>query len=153
MVSAGRGPRRQVDIRRAISTAYYGVFHYILASAADELIGASRQKTGRYRLLYRSIDHRTLSTICGDVRKSPVPPRYHPYVPTNGFGHGIKAFSFAFRELQFRRHLADYDPGIRFKLTDAEIVIRMAKEAVDQFRLAPEAERKDFLTLLVCPPR
>ena len=35
------GAPRQVDLRRAISNAYYGVFHAILAAAADEYAESS----------------------------------------------------------------------------------------------------------------
>jgi hypothetical protein len=34
-----KGPPLQVDLRRAISAAYYGVFHATLIAVADTLIG------------------------------------------------------------------------------------------------------------------
>ncbi len=66
-----------------------------------------------------------------------------------GLGSGVKVFAFAAQELQQRRHSADYDPGTRFKIADAEIAIRTAREAMNAFRNAPDAEKKAFLTLLV----
>ena len=153
MLPSSGGPRRQVDLRRAISNTYYALFHFIMTAAADEFVGATHQKGGRYRLMYRSIDHRTLSTVCGDVKKSPPPIKYAPYFSAIGLGGGIRAFAFAAQKLQQRRHSADYDPGTRFKIADAEIAIRTAREAMNAFRNAPDAEKKAFLTLLVCPPR
>jgi hypothetical protein len=50
------GPRRQVDIRRAISVAYYGLFHFTLTAADDEVVGSSQRATTRYALVYRSLD-------------------------------------------------------------------------------------------------
>jgi len=35
------GPPRQVDLRRAISAAYYGLFHFCLIAAADEFVDAA----------------------------------------------------------------------------------------------------------------
>jgi hypothetical protein len=44
---------RQADFRRAISAAYYGLFHAVLSAAADLFIGAGNRSTGRYELVYR----------------------------------------------------------------------------------------------------
>lgn len=48
------GPSRQVDLRRAISSAYYGLFHFVPTSVADEFVGTSLRATGRYVLVYRA---------------------------------------------------------------------------------------------------
>ena len=44
IVSPQPGPPRQVDIRRSISAAYYGLFHALLTAAADSV--ASRAQRG-----------------------------------------------------------------------------------------------------------
>jgi hypothetical protein len=48
---------RKTEIRRAISAAYYGVFHFVLAQAADMYVGAKYRGDPRYALAYRSISH------------------------------------------------------------------------------------------------
>src|SRR5262249_29408591 len=58
------GPPRQVDLRRAISSAYYGVFHAVLAAVANSFIGSTKQSTSLYSLVYRSIDHHALRNLC-----------------------------------------------------------------------------------------
>jgi hypothetical protein len=50
----------QADLRRAISTAYYVVFHFCLSAAADMVCGIASRSTARYSLVYRSVDHKTL---------------------------------------------------------------------------------------------
>ena len=42
------GPPRQVDLRRAISAAYYGIYHFCLTAAADEFVGVIHRATSRY---------------------------------------------------------------------------------------------------------
>jgi len=39
------GPPRQVDIRRAISAAYYATFHATITAAADQFIGVTSRDT------------------------------------------------------------------------------------------------------------
>src|ERR1700751_1842071 len=63
------GPPRQVDIRRAISAAYYGVFHAVLAAAADQFVGVTKRSTSQYGLVYRSVDHLWLKKLCEEVKK------------------------------------------------------------------------------------
>src|ERR1700691_675527 len=57
------GPPRQVDVRRAISAAYYAVFHATLAAAADQLVGVTKRASSGYTLVYRSIDHKELREL------------------------------------------------------------------------------------------
>lgn len=147
------GPPRQVDIRRAISSAYYGIFHFILARTADEFIGASKRSTKNYALAYRSVDHRSLYELCGEVSKTTLKPKYRMYEPTNGFGSNIAAFADAVRELQDKRHAADYDPTARFKTEDAKLALMTARSAIRRFERANEARKRAFLSLLAFPPR
>jgi hypothetical protein len=149
----GAGAPRQVDLRRAISSAYYGLFHFCLSAAADEFVGVGQRATPRYALVYRSIDHRILKDICIEVCKQRAATKYVPYIPRGGFDPKIQAFATAATELQERRHLADYDPMPRFRTPDAKLAVSTARSAVSQFDGANVDHRKAFLTLLICPPR
>jgi len=60
----------QVAVRRAISACYYGLFHYLLAAAADEFVGRRYRGTWRYGLIYRSIDHRHQKDLCKTMQGS-----------------------------------------------------------------------------------
>jgi hypothetical protein len=92
VVPSPAGPPRQVDLRRAISAAYYGVFHFCLTAAADEFVGVTQRATSRYALVYRSIDHKTFRDLCLEAKKPTPPAKFAPYVPTGGFGPNIQSF-------------------------------------------------------------
>lgn len=109
------GAPRQVDLRRAVPSAYYAVFHAVLIAAADEFIGRARRHETAYGLAYRRVDHAMLRDLCNEMQKSTLSPRYKRHEPTNGFGANLKAFAMSLVELQQRRHAADYDPMIRLK--------------------------------------
>jgi hypothetical protein len=153
IVASPTGARRQVDLRRAISSAYYGVFHALLIAAADEFVGLTKRSTSQYCLVYRSIDHRRIRDLCSDVKKSSLPARYAKHEPSGGFGSHIKAFAAAVVELQEIRHAADYDPSIRVLSSDALPAVSTARSARQRFQLASSRGRKAFLSLLVFPPR
>lgn len=147
------GAPRQADIRRAISSAYYGVFHFTMIALADEFVGITQRSSTRYVLVYRSTDHRTLKDICNDLAKQTPPQKYAPYLPGNGLGPDIEAFATATVELQEKRHRADYNPEPRFRVSDATFAIGTARSAVRRFKRASQERQKAFLTLLLCPPR
>ena len=147
------GPPRQVDVRRAISSAYYGVFHATLTAAADHFVGAAKRGTHRYGLVYRSVQHGALRSLCEIATKQQPTARYVPHLPDGSFGPNISAFAAAALELQEKRHSADYDPLIRVKTSDARLAIGTARAALQRFNSATASEREAFLTLLLFAPR
>ncbi len=147
------GPHRQVDLRRAISAAYYGVFHTITTAIADRIVGRGKRSTPRYTLVYRALDHRTLSNFCLMASRPSLPPKYQGHGPAGGFGHEIQVFSRAVHDLQQQRHAADYDPGLYLEVSEASIWIDLARTAIRQWAAAAEEEREAFLLLLLFPPR
>ncbi len=149
----GPGAPRQVDLRRAISSAYYGAFHTVLAAAADEFVGRTRRNETAYGLAYRRVDHATLRDLCTELQKPNLPARYRRYEPERGFGSDLTAFAMYLVELQQRRHAADYDPMIRLKRSDALLAVSTARSALHRFGGASARRRRIFLALLLFPPR
>lgn len=147
------GAPRQVDLRRAISNAYYGVFHFILTAAADEFAGVTQRATAQYALVYRHIDHRSFRELCNEIRKPSLPGKYAALAPKAGFSQAMKGFSAVAVDLQLKRHLADYDPQSTYNPSDAAFAIDSAVTAIQSFKGAGREERKIFLSLLVFPPR
>lgn len=147
------GPRRQVDLRRAISAAYYSVFHLLTAAAADRIVGRGKRATAHYALVYRDLDHRTLAQFCALASRPSLPPRYRRCCPEGGFSGKAQDFARAAFLLQQQRHAADYDPEQRFKPSEAEALIDVARTAVRQWSTADPEEREAFLMLLMFPPR
>jgi hypothetical protein len=147
-----RAPR-QADLRRAISSAYYALFHAILAAAADEFVGRTKRQSPRYELVYRSVTHKSLRTLCEDIVKQKLPARYAKYEPAGGFDTDLIAVASATVDLQEKRHLADYDPLLRVTASDAVVAIATARSALMRFNTANVTRKKTFLSLIVFSPR
>lgn len=152
LIASPGGAPRQADLRRAISSAYYGIFHATLTAVADLFVGVTKRPTAQYGLVYRSVDHRSLRALCSEIIKPTLPAKYAAYRP-RGFSPNIKAFAAAVVDLQEKRHTADYDPMIRVKSSDALAAVRTARRAVRRFDQASRQQRDLFLTLMVFPPR
>jgi hypothetical protein len=69
LVAAPSGRPREADVRRAISTAYCGLFHAIITAAADLYVGKTNRDTSRYGLVYRTVNHDWLRDLCKEVQK------------------------------------------------------------------------------------
>lgn len=147
------GPPRQVDLRRAISSAYYALFHKILIAAADEFVGFVHRGTREYALVFRSMDHGKLKDVCQEVVKSTPSPKYRAHIPAGGFSADLTDFADAFPTLQEQRHSADYDPLPRYRTSDARAVIATARVAIQKFTAVAPDERKAFLFLILFPPK
>jgi len=143
------GPPRQVDVRRAISAAYYAVFHFIMARAADLTVGSTRRWSARYAVVYRSIDHTQLRTICQAIKSARPDPKIGALVPNQRFGQPMALFAAMVQDLQLARHTADYDPTELYRSGDAIAAISAARTALQSWRSAPAEERAAFLTLLL----
>jgi NAD(P)-dependent dehydrogenase (short-subunit alcohol dehydrogenase family) len=151
-LTAARGAPRQADLRRAISAAYYGVFHFTLTAAADMVAGAGSRSTSLYSLAYRSVDHARLRTLCRQLSEPRIPRDLLSYARTDGFGR-IVDFAEVVAQLHELRSLADYDPSRRFLLDDARTAVADAREAIKSFEAANTEQRRAFLTLLLFKPR
>ncbi|KQT66249.1 MULTISPECIES: hypothetical protein [unclassified Aureimonas] len=146
------GPPRQVDIRRAISSAYYAAFHAVLTSVADEFIGGTKRQANEYQLIYRSISHKALKELLIEVAKHKPSKRIARHVPTDGFGQDLRVIATLLPALQEARHDADYDPAVRLKTSDAKSAITSSREIIARLNGADGVARKRFLTLLAFPP-
>lgn len=120
---------------------------------ADEFVGATKRTTRLYALAYRGVDHRALRDLCNAAQNSQLPPKYQSYAPTHGFEPSIRVFANTVKDLQERRHKADYDRSSRVKTLEATIAIAKARSAIERFQRASELQRVAFLTLLAFPPR
>lgn len=147
------GPPRQVDVRRAISAAYYAVFHAVLAAAADQIIGVTKRSDPHYALVYRAIDHKGLRVLCNLAKQPKMPEPYPNYLPRNGLGRDLAAFATAVIELQDKRNTADYDPSVRLKTVDALASIRAVEAALRRLARSEAAAKRAFLVMLLFPPK
>jgi uncharacterized protein (UPF0332 family) len=153
IVQSAAGAPRQADIRRAISTAYYALFHFILTGAADEFVGVTKRLSSRYTIVYRSINHSVLKKLCERLSNPKVSPDMLKHFPRSGLGANLPALASAVVELQEKRHLADYDPSKKFKTSDARRAIDTANGAIARFNRLNQKRRQAFVTLLCFPQR
>jgi uncharacterized protein (UPF0332 family) len=138
---ASRSKPRQSDLRRAVSSAYYALFHAIAKDVADVLVGVGHDRPDNaWRQAYRALDHGPAKTACEQLRSLNFPPR-------------LQDCGDAFVEFQLARHRADYDPAHRLQRAEALAAVARAEEAIGQLKSCRRKDRKAFAVLLLLKRR
>lgn len=146
--------RDETDLRRAVSTTYYALFHYALRAAADLTIGAASRGAPRYSLVYCSVDHVRLKNLRDQLRGATPQDVILPYAPPPPAYFGKMAvFVRLVVNLQHERHYADYHPSARFDEARATQALTAARVAIKAFEDSTAEQREAFLTLLLFKPR
>jgi uncharacterized protein (UPF0332 family) len=142
-LAAASGTRpKQADLRRAISAAYYAVFHSLCKNCADTLVGTVKmQRPNRaWQQVYRGLDHKSARQACEAAR-------------TLGFPATIVSCADAFVSLQRQRHEADYDPTFKTTRAEARSALNLAKAAINDLRNSNSNDRKAFAVQLLFKKR
>ena len=124
----------QTELQRAVSCAYYAMFHTLAASNADALIGdtpAARQRW-TWQQAYRAIDHRPTRN---KLTRASLGSR---------FPVAVSRFGEAFAVAQRMRHAADYDPENVFSSPDVAEIIDRAEVNINAFSQIDAAVRRDL---------
>lgn len=141
-----RGAPRQVKLRRAISTTYYALFHFLINRAVGEIVGANADWP-RYRMVYRSFLHGDMRAACQQATAA-LSTESQRVLEITAFCPEIRVCAQTFIELQKLRHEADYDPGVKMTLSDTRTVIAKAQAAIQSLNAAPQFEQRLFLLSL-----
>lgn len=130
---------KQASLRRAVSTAYYALFHLLV----DEAVGkwaVERQRS----VLARTFEHGRMKGSCDDVLKrvksgANLPPE-------------LNTVAQNFIQLQQHRHTADYDNSKQWSRTDVMNVLTLATEAFSAWvAISAQDAAQDFLLQLFLP--
>ena len=137
LIEAARGltelsPRRpsQANLRRALSTAYYAVFHCLAATVADALLGKGR--SAAWHQAYRALEHGSARRACKNVEAM------------REFPLEVRNFAKTFSDLQRTRHQADYALDGRYAKPEVLAEINKADAAIARLEAADIRHRRSF---------
>ena len=122
------GQPSQEALRRAVSTAYYAMFHALANSNADLIAGArTPSNQANWTATYRSLRH------------------YRAENPLHGWPHlfsqPLQDFAVVISSAKRRREDADYNPDVEFTQAQVIIWIDRAERAIINFNAASPQER------------
>ena len=129
---AESGDAPQARLRRAVSTAYYAMFHCLAASAAGLFIGTERGPA--WHRTYRALEHGRARSACRQAQAMPE------------FPVEVRDFAEAFVVLQIERQGADYAlDRPTYQKSDVRDLIASAELAIGLFEQAAVDARRGFV--------
>ena len=130
----------QTHLKRAVSTAYYAMFHAVCANAAALLPDEIDEPAAPAAWLqaYRGPEHTHVRNQCRNAGlMAPFPP-------------DIRNFAHSIVQIQSHRNQADYNPRSDFSRFDVLEIIDDAERAINQLSSASAAIRRAFaITILL----
>ena len=127
--------------RRAISIAYYSLFHALAESNAASLIGTltDAASAAAWSRVYRGLDH---STARRELQRQ-----------RHEFSEPARNFADTFDRLQRLRHSADYDHNAAVSIDQASVALDQAEAAILDYLQTPVSERVYIATITLIRPR
>ena len=147
--ATNRGRPRETNLRRAVSTTYYALFHCLATSCADMIVGGTRSNRSQpaWRQAYRALQH-------GHARQRCERPNIIAKFPDE-----IQDFAKLFVDMQKKRHSADYDPDATYSpvmvFFKSNIIqdIFVAENVIHRFSKTPLRDRRAFAVYILLDRR
>jgi hypothetical protein len=150
---------RQANLKRALSTAYYALFHLLIHDAVGFLVG---QKAPYRSFLTRAFSHTNMLSAAKEFhlshveatsgravqsgRRSSVTPSSAPSTAL-AIPPDLNAVADTFVLLQETRHQADYDVSRRFTRKEAEALVGQAEAAFVSWKAVRKSPSARFFLL------
>jgi hypothetical protein len=141
-----KDPATQADLRRAVSTAYYALFHLLVsATALNWSRDSSRNALGRM------FDHKPMKKVSDRYANPKTMPfdREDPSPVSD-----LRLVADTFVKLQDRRHIADYDNGKNWGRVEAMEDVVSALTAFEVWNKIKHTDiAQEYLVSLLIRPR
>lgn len=140
-------PKRpqQANLRRAVSSAYYALFHYLIDEACRSIIGTQQDRKQYRQVVARGFEHGAMNKACRSFSGGSLPQNIERTLP-RGFviPNELQNVAQTYTELQEERHRADYDLSQNFKRSEVLALVRQAEEARRLFQQLNDIVMKKF---------
>lgn len=139
---------KQASLRRAVSAAYYSLFH-LLTEEAAQLLLKDRDIKPLQQLMQRTFSHGAMKTAAKAFAGGNLAPAIAQHFP-GPISADLSTVATTFIDLQDARHRADYDLSYSFTRQEVLDLIQAVDDAVqcwEQIRKQPDA--KTFLVMLL----
>src|SRR5580704_16149320 len=142
---AGKHGATQADLRRAVSTAYYALFHLLVSETTVNWSRASSRDA-----LGRMFDHKPMKKVSDRYGN----PKSMPFTAEDQrFVSALRLVAKSFVQLQDRRHVADYDNGTFWTYSDAVEEVNTASLAFALWKeIRNENIAQEYLVSLLIRP-
>jgi uncharacterized protein (UPF0332 family) len=118
----------QANLRRAVSSAYYAVFHLFSSEVSAQIVSSG--PTGLRERTQRALSHNSMYKAAESFSQSGIRPRNLPsdINLADPVSADLVSIAKGFKLLQDERHTADYDVGQSFERLKVLALVETAEE-------------------------
>jgi hypothetical protein len=148
MVDRNPGTPVEAELRRAVSTAYYALFHLLVDDGTNRIVAVASIRSR----VARTFDHKLMKLVCQEYVKLKPDSTGKYTLPS---GHDVPAeivnLASTFVALQEARHQADYNTGTPVTHLQAETEVGRVEQSFADWHLVQAHPATDtFLAELWC---
>lgn len=125
---------RQASLRRAISAAYYALFHLLSEEVTSLMLGGSPRRRRFRHALARGLTHTSMAAACKSFEAASLPRGLTETIGTLVVPVDLKEFARRFLKLQVERHQADYNAARVYHRGEVLELVQEAETAVVAWR-------------------
>jgi len=140
---------KQVNLRRAVSSVYYALFHYLVHEGCCQQIGTQHVQSPFRHVIGRGYSHSVMKQACASFGGGTLKEAVKKGLPLDAnrnypIPKPIRDLAATFAELQEKRQLADYDLSERFARAEVLTLIEEVEDAIKKFGKLPASNDKSF---------
>ncbi len=122
---------KQGNLRRALSSGYYALFHFLIDQSTRNLIGVAPADTSLRHLVSRAYAHEEMASAAKSFRSGNLPSIVQrTYGAPMAIPPALRDVAALFVVAQERRHQADYDLAVKFVRSDVLAFVSRVEQAI-----------------------
>ena len=133
LVEQAPDPSAQANLRRAVSTVYYALFHLFVYEATRRMFGTGDDRAALRACLARGFAHRTMKSVAMAFKAGKAPAKLAAALAGRDPQRELVDVARLFCELQQARETADYDVAYRFTPRNAAAFVERAEQAFEDW--------------------
>jgi uncharacterized protein (UPF0332 family) len=120
---------KQANLRRALSSAYYALFH-LLIDAASGLYSGDKNRKAK---IARTYQHKDMKQVAARFSRGDMPKLLSTAIAPTIEGEKLRRVAETFVSLQDARHEADYDLTQTFTRAEVLALVEQVQQAFDDW--------------------
>ena len=132
---------KQASLRRAVSVAYYALFHLLCDEASGVLVRGLRDGNDLQARTARTLEHGTMARVCRAFASDALPSGLQFLRPLDA---DLRLVARVFAEMQEERHRADYNTQAQFSRIDTIALIDQTEEAFDAWNRVRQSDAATY---------
>ena len=135
---------KQANLRRAVSAAYYALFHFLIEESTLLAVGTSNDARPLRQLVGRGFSHTAMRSASAEMGKGTPIDLLKSFWPRYAVASSVELqrLARAFVILQQERHRADYDLSRPFTRSEAEKLVEQTRDAFDNWDTLKRNDRE-----------